>query len=56
ARVGDDVTIKRLRRRGGTIELLPENPDYAPIVIDARSGDFTLEGIGVGLLRGGKSL
>jgi repressor LexA len=56
ARVGDDVTVKRLRRRGGTIELLPENPDYAPIVIDARSGDFTLEGIGVGLLRGGKSL
>ncbi|GAA4410295.1 transcriptional repressor LexA [Quisquiliibacterium transsilvanicum] len=56
ARVGDDVTVKRLRRRGGTIELLPENPDYAPIVIDTRSGDFTLEGIGVGLLRGGKTL
>ena len=56
ARVGDDVTVKRLRRRGSTIELLPENPDYAPIVIDARSDDFTLEGIGVGLLRGGKSL
>lgn len=56
ARVGDDVTVKRLRRRGATIELLPENPDYAPIVIDARSEDFTLEGIGVGLLRGGKSL
>jgi repressor LexA len=56
ARVGDDVTVKRLRRRGGAIELLPENPDYAPIVIDARSDDFTLEGIGVGLLRGGKAL
>ena len=56
ARVGDDVTVKRLRRRGGAIELLPENPDYAPIVIDARSDDFTLEGIGVGLLRGGRAL
>jgi repressor LexA len=56
ARVGDEVTVKRLRRRGSTIELLPENPDYAPIVVDARSGDFALEGIGVGLLRSGKSL
>jgi repressor LexA len=56
ARVGDEVTVKRLRRRGSTVELLPENPDYAPIVVDARSGDFALEGIGVGLLRSGKSL
>ncbi|HEY5634070.1 MAG TPA: transcriptional repressor LexA [Burkholderiaceae bacterium] len=56
ARVGDEVTVKRLRRRGHSIELLPENPDYAPIVVDARSDDFALEGIGVGLLRGGKAL
>jgi repressor LexA len=56
ARVGDEVTVKRLRRRGHTIELLPENPDYPPIVVDARSGEFALEGIGVGLLRSGKAL
>jgi repressor LexA len=56
ARVGSDVTVKRLRRRGHTIELLPENPDFEPIVIDARSDDFALEGIGVGLVRGGRSL
>ena len=56
ARVGDDVTVKRLRRRGHSIELLPENPDYQPIVVDDRSGEFALEGIGVGLLRGGKAL
>jgi repressor LexA len=56
ARVGDDVTVKRLHRRGHTIELLPENPDYAPIVIDARSDEFALEGIAVGLLRAGKGL
>ena len=56
ARVGDEVTVKRLRRRGHAIELLPENPDYSPIVVDARSGEFALEGIGVGLLRGGKAL
>lgn len=56
ARVGDEVTVKRLRRRGASIELLPENPEYAPIIVDARSEDFALEGIGVGLLRGGRSL
>jgi repressor LexA len=56
ARVGEEVTVKRLRRRGHAIELLPENPDYSPIVVDDRSGEFALEGIGVGLLRGGKAL
>lgn len=56
ARVGQDVTVKRLRRRGHTIELLPENPDFQPIVIDARDEEFALEGIGVGLVRGGKAL
>ena len=56
ARVGQDVTVKRLRRRGGVVELLPENPEFAPIVIDARSDEFALEGIGVGLVRGGRSL
>jgi len=56
ARVGDEVTVKRLRRRGHVVELLPENPDYSPIVVDARSDEFALEGIGVGLLRSGKAL
>jgi repressor LexA len=56
ARVGDDVTVKRWHRRGQVIELLPENPDYQPIVLDAGSGHFSIEGIGVGLLRTGKSL
>ena len=56
ARVGSDVTVKRLRKRGNSIELLPENPDFKPILIDARDEDFALEGIGVGLVRGGKAL
>ncbi len=54
ARVGDDVTVKRWRRRGNTIELLPENPDFEPIVVDSRTDTFSIEGIAVGLLRGGK--
>jgi len=55
ARLGDDVTVKRLRRTRTTIELIPENPDFETIVIptDRKGGDvdFELEGIAVGLIR-----
>jgi repressor LexA len=56
ARIEGGVTVKRFRRRGNVIDLLPENPDFEPITVDARSTDFALEGIGVGLVRSGKSL
>ncbi len=58
ARIGNDVTVKRFHRHAarGVIELLPENPDFQPIVVDAHSEDFALEGIGVGLIRKTASL
>ena len=31
ARIGDEATVKRLRRRGGQVWLLPENDNYEPI-------------------------
>lgn len=31
AMIGDEATVKRLRRRNGEIWLMPENPNYAPI-------------------------
>ncbi len=31
ARIGDEATVKRLRRRGGHVWLLPENDNYEPI-------------------------
>ena len=31
ARIGDEATVKRLRRRGGEVWLMPENDNYAPI-------------------------
>jgi len=31
ARIGDEATVKRLRRRGGEIWLMPENDAYSPI-------------------------
>ncbi|TCT04449.1 transcriptional repressor LexA [Paralcaligenes ureilyticus] len=50
ARLGDDVTVKRLSESGNRIELLPENPDFKPIVVGP-DDDFSLEGIVVGLIR-----
>lgn len=52
ARLGDEVTVKRLRKRPDGLELLPENPDFQPIVVGDRD-DFALEGIAVGLIRAG---
>ena len=51
ARLGDDVTVKRLKRRPNGIELIAENPDYENIFVQAGSADFALEGIAVGLIR-----
>lgn len=56
ARLADDVTVKRLRRRGHTLQLLPENPDFEPIEVDERSEPFAIEGVAVGVIRNGKSL
>ncbi|GAA5085203.1 transcriptional repressor LexA [Paenalcaligenes hermetiae] len=50
ARLGDEVTVKRLQRTANGLNLLPENPDYEPIIVRA-SDDFSLEGIAVGLIR-----
>ena len=56
ARLSDEVTVKRLRRRGNVVQLEPENPDFAPIEVDLRSESLTIEGIAVGVIRNGKSL
>ncbi|MFI4940009.1 MAG: transcriptional repressor LexA [Burkholderiales bacterium] len=51
ARLGDDVTVKRYRKTGAVIELLPENPDFKTIRITSDGDEFALEGLAVGLLR-----
>ena len=56
ARINDEVTVKRYRRRGQRVELRPENPDFATIVIDLGQGELTIEGIAVGLVRTGRFL
>ena len=51
ARIGDDVTVKRYKKTGSLIELLPENPDFEPIRVNPEHDDFALEGLAVGLMR-----
>jgi len=50
ARLGDEVTVKRLRRTAHGIELLPENPDF-PVLFVAPEDAFEIEGLAVGLIR-----
>ena len=56
ARLDDDVTVKRYRKHGSVVELIAENPDYAPIVVDTRVQPLVIEGIAVGLIRGGEAM
>ncbi len=56
ARLHDEVTVKRLRRRGAIVELLPENPEFEPIIVDTRREEFVIEGLGVGVIRAGRAL
>ena len=52
ARIDDEVTVKRLKKHDGWLELIAENPDYEPIIVDLSKDSFAIEGIAVGLIRG----
>lgn len=54
ARIGDDVTVKRFRRNGRIVELLAESQGHEPIVIDTNRQAVEIEGLAVGLIRGGQ--
>ena len=52
ARIEDEVTVKRLRRRDKQyVELLAENEAYDPIEVDLAQQEFAIEGLSVGVLR-----
>jgi repressor LexA len=55
ARLADEVTVKRFRRRGHAVQLLPENPDFEPIEVDVRNEWLGIEGIAVGVIRNGRA-
>jgi repressor LexA len=56
ARIDDEVTVKRFRRRGSTVRLMAENADFSPIVVDLRREPLVIEGIGVGVIRNRRDL
>ena len=52
ARIEDEVTVKRLERKGSTVYLHAENEEFAPIVVDlTQPTQFEIEGIAVGIIR-----
>lgn len=51
ARVDEDVTVKRLEKRGREVLLHAENEDFAPIRVDLANQPFNIEGIAVGVIR-----
>jgi len=56
ARLGEEVTVKRLKRRGREITLVAENASFAPIVVDPAKTAFAIEGVAVGVIRPSRSL
>ncbi len=50
ARIDDEITVKLLRIGKDRIRLLPRNPDFAPIEVQAGQ-DFAIEGLYCGLVR-----
>ena len=56
ARLDDEVTVKRFRQHGDIIELIAENPDFSPIIVDTRERQIAIEGVAVGLIRGGEAM
>ena len=51
ARIGDDVTVKRLKVRGQKAELIPSNPDFKTLHLDLTRETLAIEGIAVGVIR-----
>ncbi len=51
ARVEDDVTVKRLERKGSKVLLHAENEEFSPIEVDLASQELSIEGIAVGIIR-----
>lgn len=51
ARVDEDVTVKRLEKRGREVLLHAENDEFEPIKVDLANQPFNIEGIAVGVIR-----
>ena len=48
--IDGELTVKRLRRRNGEVHLMPENPNYQPILISPEQ-TFLIWGVVTGIAR-----
>lgn len=55
ARIDDEVTVKRFKQAGSKVELIAENPEFEPIIVDLRTQNLTIEGLAVGIIRNSNS-
>ena len=51
ARIGEEVTVKRLKLRGHKAELIPANPDFETMYLDLHHVSLAIEGVAVGVIR-----
>jgi repressor LexA len=51
ARLGDEVTVKRLRLEGPTAYLEPANPAFETLAVDLERQELCIEGVVVGVIR-----
>jgi len=51
AMIGDETTVKRFERQRGEIRLVPENPEFAPLIVTASSPTLRILGRVVGVYR-----
>lgn len=51
ARLDDEVTVKRFKQDGHQVQLIAENEEFEPIIVDLREQELSIEGLGVGVIR-----
>jgi repressor LexA len=56
ARLDDEVTVKRYQQKGSLVELLPENDEFEPIIVNLAEQSMVIEGVVVGVIRDGMPL
>jgi len=54
ARINQEVTVKRFKRKNKEIWLEAENPNFPNIYLNSERDDFAIEGIAVGIIRNGR--
>ena len=53
ARIDNEVTVKRFKQEKNLVYLIAENEEFEPIIVDLETESLAIEGIGVGIIRGG---